>query len=97
MRRKDETREAISSFINLIHNQIGIRVKIIRSDNGSEFAYNDLYDKSGIIHQISCIETLQHDFVVERNKIFSMLIEVCSSNLRYLSIIGLSLLYVLYI
>jgi len=58
MKIKAETREAISSFINLIQNQFNVRVKIIRSNNGSEFPYKDLYNRLSIIHQTSCIDTL---------------------------------------
>jgi len=38
----------------------------MRTDNGSEFNYKELYDKFGIMHQMSCIETPQQNVVVER-------------------------------
>jgi len=41
MRNKSETISVLSNFINLIHNQFGINIKIIRSDYGNEFAYHD--------------------------------------------------------
>ena len=66
MRHKSETRTTLSNFINLINNQFGIKIKVIRSDNGNEFAYHDLYNSFGIIHQTSCIETPQQNYVVER-------------------------------
>jgi len=66
MRNKSETKSVLSNFINLIHNQFGIKIKIIRSGNGNEFAYHDLYNSFGIIHQTSCIETPQQNSIGER-------------------------------
>jgi len=66
MKSKAKTRNALIRFINLIYNQFNCRIKVIRSDNGNEFAWNDLYDSLGILHQTSCVETPQQNFVVER-------------------------------
>nr|KYP36052.1 Retrovirus-related Pol polyprotein from transposon TNT 1-94 [Cajanus cajan] len=38
----------------------------IRSDNGSEFIMQNFYAETGILHQTSCIETLQKNGIVER-------------------------------
>ncbi|EOY09882.1 Uncharacterized protein TCM_025251 [Theobroma cacao] len=46
-----------------------LRVKILRTDNGFEFTYDDLmthYFDHGIEHQSSCTDTLQQNGVVER-------------------------------
>jgi len=41
----------LSNFINLIHNKFGTKIKIIRSDDGSEFICKDLYNNLRIIYQ----------------------------------------------
>ena len=56
----------IQSFYNLILTQFKLLIKVIRSDNGPEFALNSFYDSKGIIHQLSCVETSQQSSVVER-------------------------------
>ena len=56
----------IQSFYNLILTQFKLLIKVIRSDNGPEFALISFYDSKGIIHQLSCVETPQQNSVVER-------------------------------
>ena len=57
MKTKAEIRDAITKFVIMINTQFQKKIKIICSDNGSEFMCRDLYDNLGIIHQTSCIET----------------------------------------
>jgi len=59
MKNKAGTRSALLNFITLIQNQFNTNIKTIRSDNGQEFMWNDLYKKMAIIHQISYVETPQ--------------------------------------
>ena len=66
MRYKSEASSLIQSFYNLILTQFKLPIKVIRSDNGPEFALNSFYDSKGIIHQLSCVETPQQNSVVER-------------------------------
>ena len=45
------------------------RLQIIRSDNGSEFLFKEIqtwFHVNGIIHQYSCVATLQQNGIVER-------------------------------
>lgn len=45
------------SSLLMIEKQFGKRVKVLRSDNGSEFfnhSYNDLFISLGIVHKRSC-------------------------------------------
>jgi len=66
MTTKSETRNALSRFITLIHNQFNTAIKVIRSNNGSEFVCATLYESLGILHQTSCFETPQQNSIVER-------------------------------
>ena len=41
-------------------------IKCIRSDNGVEFSLKEFFNTTGIIHQLTCVETPQQNAVVER-------------------------------
>lgn len=69
LRGKDETFENFLTFYNLLKNQFNKTVKIIRSDNGSEFInqrMNNFTKQHGILHQTSCVHTPQQNGIVER-------------------------------
>ena len=66
MRYKSVASSLIQSFYNLILTHFKLPIKVIRLDNGPEFALNSFYDSKGIIHQLSCVETPQQNSVVER-------------------------------
>nr|GEU77426.1 ribonuclease H-like domain-containing protein [Tanacetum cinerariifolium] len=60
------------NFMNLILNQFKFSIKIVKSDNGTEFVNNkmhNLLNSLGIVHQTSCAYTLQQNGVVERKHI----------------------------
>ena len=65
MKHKSEASSLLQSFYNLILTQFKLPIKVIRSDNGPEFALNSFYASKGIIHQLSCVETPQQNSVVE--------------------------------
>jgi hypothetical protein len=66
LQSKDQTRNHLQSFINFVETQFTSRIKVLRSDNGSEFNMCDFYSAKGILHQLSCVESPQQNFVVER-------------------------------
>ncbi|XP_060170717.1 uncharacterized protein LOC132601659 [Lycium barbarum] len=56
-------------FLNYVRTQLDRNVKIIRSDNGTEFVNfvcGNLFKNLGIVHQISCAYTSQQNGVAER-------------------------------
>ena len=64
-----EVCEYIENFIKLIFTQFEKRVKVVRSDNGTEFVNNKmstLFNNLGIIHQTSCAYTPQQNGIAER-------------------------------
>ncbi|XP_019260502.1 PREDICTED: uncharacterized protein LOC109238487 [Nicotiana attenuata] len=66
---KSEAIVAIRQFIAMVQNQFGIVIKVIRSDNGSEFfnaQCSELLTGLGIIHQSSCPYTPRQNGIVKR-------------------------------
>ncbi|KAJ0621772.1 putative RNA-directed DNA polymerase [Helianthus annuus] len=66
---KTEVFENIKVFYELVLNQFKKKIKIIRSDNGTEFVNNQMHSfciSKGILHQTSCAYTPQQNGVVER-------------------------------
>ncbi|GJZ77445.1 ribonuclease H-like domain-containing protein [Tanacetum coccineum] len=69
VKTKDEVFDVFVSFINLIHNQFNIKIKTVRSDNGTEFVNKkmfDMFSELGILHQTSCSHTPQQNGIAER-------------------------------
>ncbi|WVZ09093.1 hypothetical protein V8G54_022439 [Vigna mungo] len=66
MKTKSETRQHLIHFIAYVKNQFKTTIKVIRSDNGSEFNMHDYYKTEGIFHQTSCNETPQQNGIAER-------------------------------
>ncbi|XP_074323206.1 uncharacterized protein LOC141660144 [Apium graveolens] len=65
----DEAAEMIIDHINKIELEVGVPVRCIRSDNGTEFRnakLNDFYVEKGISRQYSAPRTPQQNGVVER-------------------------------
>ena len=44
----------------------GVKIKILRSDNGAEFHTREFFNIKGIIHHKSCVETPEQNGIVER-------------------------------
>ncbi|XP_071700073.1 uncharacterized protein [Rutidosis leptorrhynchoides] len=66
---KTEVFENVAEFYNLILNQFNVSIKVLRSDNETEFTnwrMNGFVKNKGIIHQTSCPYTPQQNGVVER-------------------------------
>ena len=66
MKHKFDAFSLIQTFFQMILNQFKVSIKVIRSDNGLEFALSSFYTSDGILHQLSCVETPQQNAVVER-------------------------------
>ncbi|KAD7477708.1 hypothetical protein E3N88_00844 [Mikania micrantha] len=67
--KKDETPEILKKFITLIENQRNLKVKVIRTDNGTKFRNQtlvDFCDEKGIARQYSAARTPQQNGVAER-------------------------------
>ncbi|GJS71564.1 putative ribonuclease H-like domain-containing protein [Tanacetum coccineum] len=66
---KDETSGILKTFITEIENQLDHQVKVIRSDNGTEFKnsiMNQFYEIKGIQREFSVARTPQQNGVAER-------------------------------
>ena len=69
MKRKSETFENFKEFRAEVKNQLGKRIKAIRSDCGGEYLLGDFKDyltKNGIVSQLTAPGTLQQNGVAER-------------------------------
>ncbi|GJQ98425.1 retrovirus-related pol polyprotein from transposon TNT 1-94 [Tanacetum coccineum] len=69
LKSKTKVGEYIESFIKLIFTQFGKKIKIVRSDNGTEFVNNHLskmFSDLGIVYQTSCAYTPQQNGIAER-------------------------------
>jgi len=59
MKTKVETRTNLQNFIDMIENQFNYHLKVLRSDNDSEFLMTIFFNRKWILHQTSCVETPQ--------------------------------------
>ncbi|GKA01670.1 retrovirus-related pol polyprotein from transposon TNT 1-94 [Tanacetum coccineum] len=69
---KNETSEIFKTFITGIENLIGLKVKVIRCDNGTEFknkVMNQFCEMKGIKREFSVARTSQQNGVAERKNI----------------------------
>nr|GEY47730.1 hypothetical protein [Tanacetum cinerariifolium] len=66
---KDETSPILMTFITGLENQLSLKVKVIRSDNGTEFKnsnLNQLCGMKGIKREFSVLRTPQQNGIAER-------------------------------
>ncbi|CAM8945952.1 unnamed protein product [Rhodiola kirilowii] len=66
---KHSATATILQFFRMVHNQFGQKIKVFRSDNGTEFFNNTVSQfliNEGCLHQSSCVYTPQQNGVVER-------------------------------
>ena len=69
MKEKRETGKLLKNFVVMVKTQFDKVVKILRSDNGSEFksgAMKEFYASHGMVHQTSCVDNPQQNGRVER-------------------------------
>ena len=64
---KIEVHKMFSSFFSMIERQFDAKVKVVRSDNGTEFnCMKDYFEHHGNLFQTSCVDTPQQNGRVER-------------------------------
>nr|GEV65757.1 putative ribonuclease H-like domain-containing protein [Tanacetum cinerariifolium] len=81
---KDETSPILQTFITGLENQLSLKVKVIRSDNGTEFKIFDLNQfcgMKGITREFSVPRTPQQNGIAERKN--RTLIEAARTMLAY--------------
>jgi hypothetical protein len=68
-RKKSQTQETLKRFLRRAQNEFGLRIKKIRSDNGTEFKNSQIegfLEEEGIKHEVSSPYTPQQNGVVGR-------------------------------
>ncbi|KAL0322510.1 UNVERIFIED_CONTAM: Retrovirus-related Pol polyprotein from transposon TNT 1-94 [Sesamum angustifolium] len=69
LKQKNQVSSILRNFCSLVRNQFDRGIKVLRSDNGTEFINHEcqaLCNNLGIIHQTSCTYTPQQNGRVER-------------------------------
>jgi Integrase core domain/gag-polypeptide of LTR copia-type len=69
LKSKKEVPTIFKNFYTMIENQFGTTIKVLRSDNGTEYTNNEFQvflQSKGISHQTSCVGTPQQNGVAER-------------------------------
>jgi transposase InsO family protein len=69
LQEKSQTQEILKRFLRRAKNKFGLRIKKIRSDNGTEFKNSQIegfLEEEGIKHEFSSPYTPQQNGVVER-------------------------------
>jgi transposase InsO family protein len=69
LKRKSDVFSAFKDFYALVCNQYDAKVKIFRSDNGTEYVNNEFdcfLSANGIIHQTTCVNTSAQNGIAER-------------------------------
>jgi transposase InsO family protein len=69
LQEKSQTQETLKRFLRWGQNEFGLRIKTIRSDNGTEFKNSQIegfLEEEGIKHDFSSPHTHQQNGVVER-------------------------------
>jgi transposase InsO family protein len=72
LQEKSQTQETLKRFLRQTQNEFGLRIKKIRSDNGTEFKNSQIegfLEEEGINHEFSSPYTPQQNGVVERKNI----------------------------
>lgn len=69
LKRKSEVYEKFQEYVNMVENFTGLKVKMLRTDNGGEYVSNDFSKhcaSKGIIHQYTNPYTPEQNGVSER-------------------------------
>lgn len=60
LKNKSQVFDCFVKFKNLVENQLDKKIEVLRTDNGTEYCNNNfakLCERSGILHQKSCVST----------------------------------------
>jgi hypothetical protein len=71
LKRKADVSHIFPNFTKMIKNQFGVSIKGIRTDNARDYFNKILspyFEKEGIIHQSSCVNTRQHGLAERKNR-----------------------------
>lgn len=63
---------AIENILNIIQNELGAQIKVLRSDNRTKFLNSqcrELFQSLGVLHQSSFLYTPRQNGVVEKKNI----------------------------
>jgi transposase InsO family protein len=69
LKTKDNVNKIFRIFITMIRSQFEKNIKIIRSDNGTEYMnreMQEIFQNNGIVHETSCVGTPQQNDIAER-------------------------------
>jgi transposase InsO family protein len=69
LKSKEEVKEIFRIFITMIKTQFEKNIKVVRSDNGTEYINHEvqtIFQNGGIVHETSCVGTPQQNGVAER-------------------------------
>jgi Integrase core domain/GAG-pre-integrase domain len=69
MHSKSEVPDCFQNFHKMVETQFGKRMKILRSDNGTEYTNESMQDflrSEDIVHQTTCVNTPEQNRVAER-------------------------------
>ena len=69
LKDKSDVFEAFSKYVTMAERQTGKKLKILRSDNGTEYVnkkFKDYCSRNGVIHQTTMVYTPQQNGIAER-------------------------------
>ena len=66
LKQNSEVVKVLENFVVFVQTEFETTIKLIRSDNVTEFFMTNFFVNKGIIHQTSCVNTPQQNGIVER-------------------------------
>jgi transposase InsO family protein len=92
LQEKSQPQETLKGFLRRAQNEFGLRIKKIRSDNGTEFKNSQIeafLEEEGIKHEFSSPYTPQQNGVVERkNRTLLDMARTCLMSTRHRTSFG---------
>ncbi|WP_416514659.1 integrase catalytic domain-containing protein, partial [Klebsiella pneumoniae] len=87
MKNKTEVLSHFQTFLKMIQNEFNCSIKVIRTDNGTEFKnqnFSQILHENDILHETSCVHTPQQNGVSDRKN--RQLLEVARSLLFQMNV-----------